>query len=159
MKTLFVALRATLFASLFLWLWTFLARAVRPWDAQLGHTPEWTRLPGAILMFAGGAIVLTCLVLFVARGRGTPAPWDAPRRFVATGLYRYTRNPMYLGGFALLSGYGLYEQSPSILLLACTGLVLAHLLVVLVEEPGLRTRFGPDYEAYLRTVPRWLLRN
>jgi protein-S-isoprenylcysteine O-methyltransferase Ste14 len=156
MKTLFVALRATLVASLFLWLWSLAARAVRPWDAQLGHTPAWTRLPGVLLMLAGGAVALTCVVLFVARGRGTPAPFDPPRRFVASGLYRYSRNPMYLGGFLTLCGYGLYEQSPSILLLACAGLVLAHLFVVLLEEPGLRTRFGPDYEAYLRTVPRWL---
>src|SRR5258705_12933651 len=129
MKTLFVALRATVFAGLFLWLWTFLARAVRPWDAQLGRTPEWARVPGTLLMAAGGAVILICLVLFVARGRGPPAPWDAPRRFVATGLYRHTRNPMYLGGFLTLFGYGLYKQSPSILLLACAGLALAHLLV------------------------------
>ena len=156
MSTLFIAVRAAVFAGGFLWLWAWLALSLRPWDAQLGHTPEWARLPGAILMAAGAALALSCIVLFVVRGRGTPALFDAPRRFVAVGPYRYTRNPMYVGAIAVLTGLGLYERSPSILLLAGAAALIAQAIVVLVEEPGLRERFGADYEAYLRSVPRWL---
>jgi protein-S-isoprenylcysteine O-methyltransferase Ste14 len=57
-----------------------------------------------------------------------------------------------------VGGQGLFFGSPGVLLYAAALALAFHLFVVFVEEPGLRRRFGPSYEAYCRRVPRWLPR-
>ncbi|MBI3696869.1 MAG: isoprenylcysteine carboxylmethyltransferase family protein [Acidobacteria bacterium] len=156
MHTLFTALRTLLFMSGFVWLWSWVALQVRPWDRSLGILPTWTKTPGLLLMAAGGILGLVCAGFFVVRGRGTPAPFDAPRRFVAAGPYRYVRNPMYIAGCFLLAGFGFYERSPSIVLFSLPWLLIAHLFVIGYEEPTLRDKFGSEYEDYCRIVPRWI---
>jgi protein-S-isoprenylcysteine O-methyltransferase Ste14 len=118
--------------------------------------PDWTKIAGIILMAAGGILALLCLSLFVVRGKGTPAPFDAPREFVAVGPYRYVRNPMYIGGWLVLIGFGLLERSISILLFSFAWLLLAHLFVLVVEERGLEERFGHSYLEYKKSVNRWM---
>jgi protein-S-isoprenylcysteine O-methyltransferase Ste14 len=120
--------------------------------------PEWAHGVGILLMGLGGGLALVCVAIFAVRGRGTPAPFDPPREFVATGPYRWVRNPMYVGGFLLLAGYALCAGSAEALVVAFGMLAAAHLFVVLYEEPSLRRRFGAGYEAYLRRTPRWLPR-
>jgi len=100
--------------------------------------------------------VLSCVGWFVVAGRGTPAPFDPPRSFVPGGPYRWVRNPMYLGALLVLIGFGLWHASLSMVLLALPALALAHLFVVLYEEPTLRRRFGMPYVAYLALVNRWV---
>lgn len=154
---LFVVLRGTAFAAAFVTLWAWLAIAARHldprWPAAL---PEWLRIPGMVVAVASGALGGWCVALFVTRGRGTPAPFDPPRKFVAVGPYRYMRNPMYVGGFGVLLGAGLALRSPSIVALAAVFLALAHLLVVLYEERDLSARFGLSYRNYRSLVHRWL---
>src|SRR5271156_1358401 len=117
MKLTFVALRTALYACGFVWLWAWAARLLRPFDDALGGPlPEWTQAVALFAVVAGGLAVAWSLGVFVVRGRGTPALFDAPRRLVALGPYRYTRNPMYIGGALLLLGFGLYLRSPSIVL-------------------------------------------
>jgi protein-S-isoprenylcysteine O-methyltransferase Ste14 len=155
MKSLLVAVRAVLFACVFFYLWAWVALAVEGLDGQ-ARLPAWASAPGLVVMAAGAALAFSCVAIFVTVGRGTPAPFDAPRRFVAVGPYRYVRNPMYVGGFLVLAGWALYRQSPSVLLFAAAWLGLVHLLVLGYEEPTLRGKFGADYERYLRMVPRWI---
>ncbi len=109
---------------------------------------------GVALIAAGTAVMLWCAVDFVLRGWGTAAPYDPPRRLVTGRLYTRVRNPMYLGGEAILLGESLAIGSPGLLVWAVAMAALWHLAVVFVEEPGLRRRFGPDYEAYTGRVPR-----
>jgi protein-S-isoprenylcysteine O-methyltransferase Ste14 len=155
----FVAVRAAVFAGAFVFLWAWAALAVERLDRDIpARLPQWAAGAGLAAMAAGAALALSCIVTFVAVGRGTPAPFDPPRRFVAAGPYRYVRNPMYVGGFLVLVGWALYRQSPSVLLLAAAWLGLAHLLVVGYEEPTLRGTFGLDYQRYLERVPRWIPR-
>ncbi|MFI5127656.1 MAG: methyltransferase family protein, partial [Candidatus Acidiferrales bacterium] len=71
---------------------------------------------------------------------------------------RYVRNPMYIGGFFLLLGLGLYLRSPAIVLMVAAIILTCHLLVVLYEEPTLRRKFGETYQAYCAAVGRWLPR-
>jgi len=159
MSQVFVAVRALLYAAGFLTLWGWLALRVRHFDMERGlYLPFWAGFIGIGAFLAGVLVVLSCVVSFVVAGRGTPAPFDPPRRFVASGPYRFVRNPMYLGALLLLSGYGLYARSPSVLGLAALAALLAHLFVVLVEEPGLTERFGESYLAYRRTTNRWIPR-
>jgi protein-S-isoprenylcysteine O-methyltransferase Ste14 len=155
-----VLLRAVLYSAGFITLWWWLAVLVRPLDARLTFTfPVWVRLLGLAPSLLGALLVLWCIGTFVTRGRGTPAPFDPPREFVATGPYRYVRNPMYIGGFGVLVGGGLALGSPSILGLAVVYLILLHLLVWLYEEPSLESRFGDPYRRYKSTVHRWIPRS
>jgi protein-S-isoprenylcysteine O-methyltransferase Ste14 len=159
MKTLFLALRSIIYMTGFLLLWGWIALRVRAFDQRFGLSlPAAAELPGAILAGLGAVLGLACAGVFISRGRGTPAIFDAPRAFVAIGPYRYVRNPMYIGGLLLLIGFGLYERSISILFLALLSFALVHLFVVFYEEPTLTRKFGSSYQEYRRTVRRWIPR-
>jgi len=122
--------------------------------------PEWgvRSAAGALLIVLGIAGLAWCGWHFAIRGRGTPAPFDPPRRLVVLGLYRFVRNPMYVSVATILIGESLFFSSYALLgyLLACW--VFIHLVVVLYEEPTLREEFGEGYEEYCKQVPRWLPR-
>ena len=70
------------------------------------------------------------------------APVDPPRHLVVRGLYRYVRNPMYVGVIAILLGEALLFGSLTLLWYAAAFFAVAHLFVVLYEEPALRGQFG-----------------
>jgi len=159
MGTLWIALRALVYATGFVLLWGWLAYQAHLQDYRLGvWLPEWMAAPGVLLMIVGAMLVLACIATFVVRGRGTPAPFDAPRKFVASGPYRWVRNPMYIGGFTVLLGYALCAGSLGALAVAFAMLGLVHLFVIFYEEPTLDRQFGESYEAYRRTTRRWLPR-
>jgi protein-S-isoprenylcysteine O-methyltransferase Ste14 len=158
-KTLFLALRSVIYMTGFLLLFGWIALQVRAFDRRFGASlPAAVEVPGVILMVLGGILVLACAGVFISRGRGTPAIFDAPRAFVAIGPYRYVRNPMYIGGLVLLLGFGLCERSISILFLTLLLLPLFHLFVLLYEEPTLTRKFGSPYQQYLQAVHRWIPR-
>jgi protein-S-isoprenylcysteine O-methyltransferase Ste14 len=153
------AVRTAIYVTGFVLLWGWLALSVRRYDTA-SHIviPAWVTPLGLALTAVGAAVGLSCVFLFATQGRGTPAPFDPPREFVATGPYRFVRNPMYIGGLLVLGGFGLMLRSPCVLLLAVASAVLVHLFVVLVEEPGLEWRFGDRYHKYKRSVHRWVPR-
>ena len=115
-------------------------------------------LLGVVPIAIGLACYLWCAWDFATAGQGTPGPWDAPRRFVARGLYRIVRNPMYIGVVLILLGESIVFKSLSLLIYAALVWVAFFLTVVGYEEPTLTKRFGATYEEYCRTVPRWLPR-
>ncbi len=158
MKRLFVAFRAVLYASGFVLLWGWLAEGARRYDPILGLRLPRLQPLGVVLAVAGALLCLACIGTFIVRGRGTPFPLDPPVVFVPTGPYRFVRNPMYIGGALVLAGYGLLERSVSVLLLSAVFLLVMHLFVLLLEEPGLERRFGSTYAEYRRRVNRWLPR-
>jgi protein-S-isoprenylcysteine O-methyltransferase Ste14 len=92
---------------------------------------------------------------FASHGKGTLAPVHAPKVLVVRGLYRYTRNPMYLAVVCILLAEGILFRSCGVLTYAGICLVLFHLFVVFYEEPRLRTLFGSMYDEYCQAVPRW----
>jgi protein-S-isoprenylcysteine O-methyltransferase Ste14 len=157
MQVIFTGLRALAYGIVFVALWTWLALTIRIYDKYLPISlPAWTRIPGIILVSLGGSLALLCLSKFVLQGRGTGAPFDPPRVFVAAGPYRYVRNPMYIGGGMMFVGLGLYEQSISILIFSLIWLLLAHCFVLFIEEPGLEKRFGESYGEYKKSINRWI---
>jgi len=111
----------------------------------------------SLLPFAiGAAISLRCVCDFAITGRGTPAPIDAPKVLVVGGLYRYVRNPMYIGVLLVMLGWTVFFNSAAVVVYAAGGALLFHLFVVLVEEPRLRRQFGEPYQRYCSAVRRWL---
>jgi protein-S-isoprenylcysteine O-methyltransferase Ste14 len=113
----------------------------------------------AVLVIAAGAVLyLYCAWNFAAAGRGTPGPWDAPRRVVTRGPYRWVRNPIYLAALLVVLGEAGLFGSLRLLAYAGAMAICFHLFVTGYEEPALRRRFGPGYLAYRRAVPRWIPR-
>ena len=113
---------------------------------------------GLLLISLATAAYLWCVSLFVVRGRGTPALIDPPRRFVFSGLYRYSRNPMYLAAAMFLFGEALLFGSWTLLVYGLLIVAIFHSLIVVHEEPELVSTFGQSYVSYRRRVPRWLPR-
>ncbi len=81
-----------------------------------------------------------------------------PREFVATGPFRFVRNPMSLGGAFFMTGIALWHRSALGLGLAAALFLVFHLVAVYLEEPGLEKRFGDSYREYRRNVRRWVPR-
>ena len=113
---------------------------------------------GFLPMVLGVAIYLWCAWDFATAGQGTPAPIDAPKRLVVRGLYRYVRNPMYVGVLTVLFSESIVFRSTRILTYAIVVFVFFNLMVILYEESALKRKFGASYEVYLKTVPRWIPR-
>ena len=154
---MFVIFRAIVYATLFIgFLLIYLparvletAGIVRP--SQIAAL----EIAGIIAGSIGAALALWCISTFATIGKGTPAPFDPPRRLVIRGPYRFVRNPMYIGAALALAGAALCYKSASLLAYAVAFLLLCHLFVLAYEEPTLRRIFGADYEAYCRRVSRW----
>jgi protein-S-isoprenylcysteine O-methyltransferase Ste14 len=113
-------------------------------------------VPAVLLWIAGASIYAWCVWDFATVGRGTPAPIDAPKALVVSGLYGYTRNPMYLGVLTTIAGWAVFFWSWVVAVYGLAVLLAFHLFVVGYEEPHLRRTFGADYERYSRTVRRWM---
>lgn len=126
------------------------------WEVR-SPLPYWTpfRIIGAILVAAGVIVLVHAFVRFVVEGAGTPAPVAPTERLVVGGLYRYVRNPMYLGVLATIVGQALLLGQPVLLAYALVTLVLFAAFVRWYEEPVLSHRFGAQYDAYRRAVPAW----
>lgn len=117
-----------------------------------------TRWVGAVLLVLALPIWVMFNLRFVVEGRGTPAPLAPPERLVVGGPFRWVRNPGYAAGIALLVGQALLFGSPVLVVYTAVLAVGFHVFIVLYEEPTLRRRFGAEYEAYCRAVPRWIPR-
>jgi protein-S-isoprenylcysteine O-methyltransferase Ste14 len=147
-------LNAVLFFGIFM--------VVLPWGAH--HLlPVTIALPlelraggGGALFFAGIAVWLWGLDIFSRRGRGTPFPLDAPRNLATEGPFAWVRNPIMAAELAVIWAVALYSASAGAGVYAMLATLSAHLVVLRIEEPELRDRFGEVYDAYCRKVPRWL---
>jgi protein-S-isoprenylcysteine O-methyltransferase Ste14 len=156
MVRIFTVLRGVLYATCFVLLWTWLIHSVRGFDALLPFSlPTWLRPVGFAVGLAGALLTAWCVGMFVTIGEGTPVPFDAPRKFVAAGPYRYVRNPMYIGVTTLVAGVGLMLGSASVVAVAALFVLAAHAFVTLYEEHSLERRFGDSYRSYKRRVRRW----
>lgn len=110
------------------------------------------------LWIVGTVILVWCFWDFLAKGKGTPAPIDPPRELVVTGLYRYVRNPMYVGVLLVIIGHFLWFGFWNLLIYAVLVFLAFNAFVIFYEEPNLRQRFGAAYEEYRKRVPRWIPR-
>jgi protein-S-isoprenylcysteine O-methyltransferase Ste14 len=157
---MFVTFRAITYATLFVaFLLVYLPSRVLLWSGIVRPSAmQAPQIAGIVIASIGAAIAVWCIVTFAWIGKGTPAPFDPPRRLVVRGPYRFVRNPMYIGATLALAGAALFYRSLFLLAYGCIFLLGACLFVHFYEEPTLRRTFGPDYEAYCHRVHRWLPR-
>ena len=109
-------------------------------------------------MVAGLVGLLESFIRFAWRGLGTPAPIAPTERLILSGLYRHVRNPMYVSVVAIVAGQALLFGQAKLLVYAALLWLGFHLFVVGYEEPTLRQQYGPEYDRFVRAVPRWLPR-
>jgi protein-S-isoprenylcysteine O-methyltransferase Ste14 len=110
-------------------------------------------LPALFLMALGTIAYLRSAWDFGFGGGGF-----SPNAVVAAGVYRFTRNPMYLGLALIMLGESLFFESWMLLGYAAALWLISHLFVTLYEEPALAKKLGTPYQEYCRQVPRWLPR-
>jgi protein-S-isoprenylcysteine O-methyltransferase Ste14 len=111
---------------------------------------------GLIPLTIGIVLLLWCVRDFYVAGRGTLAPWTPPRELVVTGLYRVSRNPMYIAVILVLWGWALTYWSWSLAIYALAIMLAFHLRIVLGEEPWLARTHGVKWARYRAQTPRWL---
>jgi len=122
--------------------------------APAGPGPFWK--VGLVPLGFGIVLLLWCVRDFYVVGKGTLAPWAPPQELVVVGLYRVSRNPMYVAVMLVLWGWALGFHSRPLALYALAVTIAFHLRVVLAEEPWLARRHGDRYAQYKGRVPRWL---
>jgi len=111
---------------------------------------------GVLPLGVGIILLLWCVRDFYVAGKGTLAPWAPPRNLVVVGLYRYSRNPMYVGVILILLGWAIGFRSRPLWIYAFVVAVGFHLRVVLNEEPFLSRTHDEAWARYRASVPRWL---
>ena len=117
-----------------------------------------TRILGGILIIAAVPGIVDSFARFALDGLGTPAPVAPPEKLVVSGLYCYMRNPIYASLVVVSFGQALLFGDVRLLWYGALLWLFFHVWVVIVEEPGLRDRFGTEYEGFRTNVPRWIPR-
>jgi len=118
---------------------------------------EQSQYIGTIPILMGLIITLWFFYDFITVGKGTPVPTDPPKNLVIVGMYKFVRNPMYVGILFLLFGEAVFFKSFALLGYTACIYCLFHVFIVGFEEPVLRSKFGKEYEKYCNSVPRWLI--
>ncbi len=115
-------------------------------------------LLGLALITLGLALWLWTVRLLARVGQGTLAPWDPTRHLVVEGPYRHVRNPMITAVLAVLIGEAALFGSVPLLIWSAAFFAVNHVFFLVYEEGAMEQRFGDEYRAYRRNVPRWVPR-
>jgi protein-S-isoprenylcysteine O-methyltransferase Ste14 len=127
-----------------------------PWLlVEPGQSGQFVDARGLVPFVLGIVLLLWCVREFYVAGRGTLAPWSPPRHLVASGLYRFSRNPMYIAVVLVLWGWVLGFRSRAMAVYALLVMLAFHLRVILGEEPWLARAHGEEWIRYKAQVPRW----
>ena len=154
---MFVLLRAVTYAAVFIGCFlvflpaSVLERSGISTPATIGIA----QVLGVLLTLVGGVLAVSCVLTFALVGRGTPAPFDPPRRLVDRGPYGWIRNPMYVGAAVALGGAALFYESWQLGVFALSFWAVTAAFVLVFEEPVLRRMFGAEYATYCTRVGRW----
>lgn len=109
----------------------------------------------AAITVAGLAVIIAAEQRFRKTGEN-PIPWTGTATVIETGIYRFTRNPMYLGMAIMQAGLALWLGSLWALLLVPVSAAIIQTAVIAKEEAYLATAFGDAYAAYCQRVRRWI---
>ncbi len=112
---------------------------------------------GIILAIISFLIITQSFWFFHFFGKGTPVPIEPPKKLVIKGLYKYSRNPMYISYMMIALSLFLYFGYILLFAYFLFAIIVIHLAVVYFEEPRLKKRFSKDYLDYFNKIPRWLI--
>ena len=110
---------------------------------------------GLTIFTVGLVIMLICVASFAVRGKGTLSPADPTKKLVISGLYRFSRNPMYVGVTMMLLGESIFFRSYMVGAYALLIFIAFNIFIVFFEEPRLQNDFGSEYNEYIKKVRRW----
>ena len=123
---------------------------------ELPHIDSALLRPLGFVIGAVGAAIIGSGILGFVRAGNNPEPWKRDTAFVTSGLYRFTRNPMYLGMVLVQLGIACAALSIGGLLSVPVAMLLVARFVIAREERHLRATFGDEYRAYCERVRRWI---
>jgi len=142
----------------------FIPAAILWISERLGYSPKfatagqfffWVALLAASI---GLGLCIWTVTLFMKFSKGTPAPWDPPKKLVIRGPYCYVRNPMIISVMLMLLAEALLFNSWPIAAWLMVFFIGNSIYFPLVEEKSLEKRFGDDYREYKVHVRRWIPR-
>lgn len=111
---------------------------------------------GILFFLMGTTVLFDSIIRFAIQGQGTLSPADPTKKLVISGLYKYSRNPMYWGVMMMLVGESMFFRSSSLWMYSAFIFIAFYLFILLIEEPRLRKDFGEEYDAYRKKVRRWM---
>ena len=111
---------------------------------------------GLFFFALGFLVMMNCILNFAIYGKGTLSPTDPTKKLVIAGLYKYSRNPMYVGVVSMLVGEAVFFQSGRLGVYSIVIFLIFHLFILFFEEPRLKKDFGAEYEHYCKKVRRWV---
>jgi protein-S-isoprenylcysteine O-methyltransferase Ste14 len=121
---------------------------IKPW--------QFYQFSGFLVFVTGFLIMLICIISFAVKGRGTLSPADPTKKLVVTGLYKFSRNPMYIGVMMILTGEAIFFESVSLWIYLLVVNIGFNIFILLHEEPRLQKDFGEEYKKYCQKVRRWI---
>jgi protein-S-isoprenylcysteine O-methyltransferase Ste14 len=125
------------------------------WPLPIGLSRGLSVALATLVALLGFALTIGALRLFRATGQD-PKPWRATPEIVRTGVYRFTRNPMYVGFTLLQAAIGIGLGNFWVLLLVPLACVVVQITAIRPEEAYLERKFGDAYLDYKKRVRRWL---
>lgn len=147
--------RRIIYPPLWLLIGVCLIFAIDGWGPGPRFGGGYWHLAGGAVLLAGLALLVSAGGLFARAGTGL-VPFRDVRRLVTHGLYRYSRNPMYLAMALVLLGVSLTVGGGLTLVVPPLFMVVIEWRFIRAEERQLEALFGDDYRAYCRRVRRWL---
>jgi protein-S-isoprenylcysteine O-methyltransferase Ste14 len=139
-----------------------LAAAGLAWGASQWFPGFSITFPGqqilAGLLLGTGLLIDGAGVLAFIRQKTTVNPLTPERaqKLVVSGLYRFSRNPMYLGMAFLIAAWSVYLGTPAVLVILPAFVLILNEIQIKPEEAALERLFGDEYRGYKQEVRRWL---
>ncbi|MBT4647401.1 isoprenylcysteine carboxylmethyltransferase family protein [archaeon] len=148
-------------ASFVFFFWIFIPRVLMNFNSILGFivfSSQLIKIIGYIVLVLAFSIIFHMTYLFVKYGKGTPSITEPTKKLVRRGIYKKTRNPMYISNTLVILGIFFLNGHLLLLGYAIIFFISMHLFLVYVEEPELKKKFGKPYEKFLEKIPRWIPR-
>ena len=127
--------------------------AVYPLHLALGTVP---RVALAAVLGAGAFVLIVSSFQLFKRSGQHPKPWLPTPEIVTAGLYRFTRNPMYIALGLLQATIGVALANPWVVLMILPAEIIIYFIAIRPEEAYLESKFGDEYLNYKSSVRRWM---
>ena len=121
------------------------------------HRPDWLDAATLGVALVGALLIPSGIIsLRLAHTTISPTRPDRSSSLVIAGIFRLTRNPIYLGSLVLLTAWAMKLWQPQSFVALPVFAAWMHYLQILPEERVLRAKFGAEFDAYMRSTRRWL---